>query len=411
MPAQAEVASTKYTWKKMVDWAIDHEVDIVVMAGDLIDQDNRYFEAIGPLQDGFDRLNKKGISVYVVTGNHDFNVLAGIIQNKKYNNVHLLGADGSWEKKIYQDEKEMIQFVGWSFPHKHVQEDPLTNIDRLELDPNLPTIGILHSEADNPKSNYGPVDLDNLRTAGPDAWILGHIHKPTVLNTNDPYIAYPGSPHALNSGEPGIHGPLLLEADGKEQPRVKRIPLSPVRYETVEVAVQPGNDESALRDSVIATLREKAQNLVTELEEVSFLVFDIEMTGNHPAASQIDHWADQAVEKYTQELETGTAVIIRKVVNHVEPAVEDMEELAKTPSPAGKLADTILAIEQGRTTPFLEKLTERWEVQLQRINRSRTYAPLNDKKRLASNSTNEARDYILQECHRMLNHLINQQQQ
>ena len=411
MPAQAEVASTKYTWKKMVDWAIDHEVDIVVMAGDLIDQDNRYFEAIGPLQDGFDRLNKKGISVYVVTGNHDFNVLAGIIQNKKYNNVHLLGADGSWEKKIYRDEKEMIQFVGWSFPHKHVQEDPLTNIDRLELDPNLPTIGILHSEADNPKSNYGPVDLDNLRTAGPDAWILGHIHKPTVLNTNDPYIAYPGSPHALNSGEPGIHGPLLLEADGKEQPRVKRIPLSPVRYESIEVVVQPADDESALQDSVIATLRKKAHDLVTELEEVSFLVFDIEMTGNNPAANSISHWASRAAKEYTQELETGTAVIIRKVVNHVEPAVEDMEELAKTPSPAGKLADTILAIEQGRTTPFLEKLTERWEIQLQRINRSQTYAPLNDKKRLASNSTNEARDYILQECHRMLNHLINQQQQ
>jgi DNA repair exonuclease SbcCD nuclease subunit len=381
------------------------------MAGDLIDQDNRYFEAIGPLQDGFDRLNKKGISVYLVTGNHDFNVLAGIIQNKKYNNVHLLGSDGSWEKRIYRDEKEMIQFVGWSFPHKHVQEDPLTNIDRLELDPNIPTIGILHSEADNPKSHYGPVDLDNLRAAGPDAWILGHIHKPIVLNTNDPYIAYPGTPHALNSGEPGIHGPLLLEADGKKQPRVKRIPLSPVRYESIEVAVQPADDESALHDSVIASLRKKAQDLVTELEEVSFLVFDIEMTGNNAAANSISHWTSRAVDEYTQELETGTTVLIRKVVNHVEPAVENMKELAKTPSPAGKLADTILALEQGRTTPFLERLMEKWEMQRQRINRSGTYTPLDDKKRLAEPEQKQAREYILQECHRMLNHLINQQQE
>jgi uncharacterized protein (DUF1919 family) len=88
-----------------------------------------------------------------------------------------------------------------------------------------------------------------------------------------------------------------------------------------------------------------------------------------------------------------------------------MEELARNTSPAGKLARTILSIEQGQTTPFLERLMEKWEMQRQRINRSGTYTPLDDKNRLAVAGEKPAREYILQECHRMLNHLINQQQQ
>lgn len=415
VPTDAEESSTRHTWKRMVEWAIGHDVDVVVMAGDLIDQDNRYFEAIGPLQDGFDRLSQKGIAVYLVAGNHDFSVLAEIIRNKEYENIHLLGANGSWEKKTHRGEQGTVQFAGWSFPNKYVREDPLASFDRLELDPNMPTIGILHSEADNPDSKYGPVDRGNLRSAGPDAWILGHIHKPTPLDKEapieTPFIAYPGTPHALNSGEPGVHGPLVLEIDGKEKIRVNRVPLSPVRYESIEATVQPSDDEATLRDSLTTALREKAHELLTELEGVSFLVFDIELTGNNPAASKMDHWAQQAVEKYSQELETGTTVLIRKVVNHVEPAVEDMEELARNTSPAGKLAKTILAIEQGQTTPFLERLMEKWEMQRQRINRSGTYTPLEDKNRLAEAGEKPARDYILQECHRMLNHLINQQQQ
>ena len=408
MPGQAEEASTKYTWKKMVDWAINHEVDIVVMAGDLIDQDNRYFEAIGPLQDGFDRLNKKGISVYLVTGNHDFNVLADIIRNHRYDNIHLLGAGGQWEKKMYLNDTEPIQFVGWSFPHQHVQEDPLAGFDELELDPNLPSIGILHSEADNPKSHYGPVDPDALRTAGPDVWILGHIHKPTVLNT-DPYIAYPGSPHALNSGEPGAHGPLLLEIEGKEDIRVHRLPLSPVRYQTATVPVKPADDEYSLRDTIVSTLMQQAQELLPQIENTAFLIFDLEMKGHNAAANKVGQWAAQAVENYERELETGTRVRVRKTTSQVQPAVENLEELAQTPSPAGKLAETILAIQKDENTPFLKEMTEKWEMQLQRINKAATYEPLRNK-RLVDFNRKQARSHILQECNRLLNHLINQKQ-
>jgi len=411
VPADSEESSTKHTWRRMIDWAIGNDVEAILMAGDIIDQDNRYFEAIGPLQAGFDKLSKQGIQVYLVTGNHDFDVLADIIRNNRYDNIHLLGADGTWEKKIHHGSTGTIQLAGWSFPSRYVTEDPLASFDQLDLDPNEVTIGLLHSEANNPESRYGPVDLGSLRTNRPDAWILGHIHKPTTLHEDAPYIAYPGTPHALNSGEPGAHGPLLLEIEGKDEIRVKSLPLSPVRYETITIPVEPADDESSLRDTISSTLMKQAQQLLPEMENTSFLVCDLHLTGHNAAANQVGRWAARAVADYEQELETGTHVMVRKATSQVQPAVENLEELAGTPSPAGKLAETILAIQKEESTPFLQELTEKWEMQLQKINRAATYEPLNANNRLVDFTPQQARSYILHECNHMLNHLINQQQQ
>ncbi len=410
VPSGDEESSTKHTWKNMVDWAIEHEVDLLLLSGDIIDQDNKYYEAIGPIQKGFDRLNKNGITVYLVTGNHDYDVLAEIIRGNKYEHIHLLGADGNWEKKVYNSKEGTLQIAGWSFPNKYVTENPMAKFNELELDPNAVTIGLLHGEVDSLESKYGPLQLSDLKFAGADAWILGHIHKPLRFSSEAPYIAYPGSPHALDPGENGGHGPVLIEVNGKNDMKVERIPLSSIRYEKISVAIEQGDDEAAVRDSITSTLLQEGQKLLPELENVAFLVYDIVLEGTHTAVNELYDRTNKIVQDYEQELETGTRIIVRKVENNVQPAVENLEGLAENPSPAGKLAETILAIKQGRTTPFLDKLTEEWRVKLQKINKAGTYSPLKQNGRLPEFDDKMAREAILHECNRLLNKLINQQQ-
>ena len=286
----------------------------------------------------------------------------------------------------------------------------MTKFDELELDPNAVTIGLLHGEVDSLESKYGPISLSELKFTSAEAWILGHIHKPIEFSPKAPYIAYPGSPHALDPGEPGSHGPILIEVHGKNDIKVERIPLSPIRYEKISVVVEPEDDEASVRDSITSTLLQEGQRLLPELEPVAFLVYDIVLEGTHKAVNDLFNWTSQVVQDYEQELETGTRITVRKVENNVQPAVENLEELAENPSPAGKLAETILAIQREKTTPFLNKLTESWKVKFQKLNKAGTYSPLQQDGRLSEYDDEMARRAILHECNQLLNELINQQQ-
>ncbi len=120
--------ATKVTWKRMVDLAIADNVDAIIIAGDIIDRDDHYYEAIGQLQSGFDKLNNANIEVLMVAGNHDFDVTTEIMQDGRFGNVTLLGANGNWEVVTREKEEFKIQFIGWSFPSLHYTKDPSAKI-------------------------------------------------------------------------------------------------------------------------------------------------------------------------------------------------------------------------------------------------------------------------------------------
>src|SRR5690606_3846633 len=70
VPPDARYLSVEAVWHSTVDCAIEHRVDALVLTGDVADDSNQYFEAIGPLRSGIQRLVDAGIPVFAVAGNH-----------------------------------------------------------------------------------------------------------------------------------------------------------------------------------------------------------------------------------------------------------------------------------------------------------------------------------------------------
>ncbi len=408
----APESATKYTWERIVDYTIRNEIDVLALTGDIVDQDNRYFEAIGPLQTGFARLKQQEISVFIVAGNHDFDVLSQLIDSERYDNVHLLGATGNWEMKTFSKNGEKIQFAGWSFPSRHVSEDPVLKFNIKEIDSNITTIGLIHGDVNVPDSKYAPIDLNNFSTTPVHLWILGHIHKPHKLQGSGSMIHYPGSPHALSSREQGTHGPILLNIRSHEDIQVKQIPLSPVRYESLFIDITESSDEDSVRDRITSKLLEDAQSKIMELEGVSFLIYNIILKGKHSKIRELETWASPILEDYEQEIDsTETRVFVRKIQIDVQPKVENMKELAQESSPAGVLARTIVALQKGETTDFADNLLEEWQLVHNNITQAGTYQPLRTTERHQSEQNQEATQYILNECNRILTELIGQQKQ
>jgi len=403
-------SSVKFTWDRIVAYAVDEQLDALLLAGDIVDRDNRFFETIGPLQQGFDALGNAGIPVVMVSGNHDFDVLPDIIRNREYDHVHLLGEKGEWESKIINTRTGDLQVLGWSFPKQHIMEDPLLqlSVQNLEPDPNLPTVGLLHGDLYDRKSHYAPTDLTGFPSGVPHAWVIGHIHKPDIVRAHDPLVLYPGSAQALSAKEPGIHGASLLSFDGRTV-RSEQVPLSPVRYEPLPVDVTGIDHQTDFRNRVLEQMRNYVVANVMKLENVSHMIFDIMLTGQHPSVTDLDKWS-QFADELEQQMEAETAVSVRKMINMAEPVVENLEELAKQPTPPGMIAKLILELESGNSTEFSGELIMDLKDQISSANRSGTYQPLSRFDEHIPDSDESARDLLLKESRQLLGELLSQKE-
>ena len=408
-------SSATYTLNRMVEYAIDEDIDALFLAGDVVDRDNRYFEAIGPVQKAFERLGEAGIPVVMVTGNHDYDVLPDIVRNQSYPYVHLLGEKGRWEAKTIDTKSGKLQVIGWSFPNQYVTEDPLLllSVKTLNLNPNLPTFGLLHGDLYDRKSQYAPLNLSDFPADGPHVWVIGHIHKPDVIRSQEPKVFYPGSPQALSAKEPGVHGPTLLSFDGSAL-QSEQIPLSPVRYELIRLDVNGIENESDFRTHLTQQMREFVQTHIGELEHVSHVVCDIELTGKHHSLNELDNWSHLA-DQLEQQPDSDTLITVRKVVNLAQPVVGNLKELAQQPTPPGLLAKLILELESdsdsGSSPSLVQTLMSKQKEEINRANRSATYRPLSRFDNQVPDTDDASKEILLRESRQLLSELLSQQEE
>ena len=245
-------------WRLAVDFALADEVDAVLLAGDVVEQEDDFYEAYGDLRRGVDRLAAAGIPVLAVSGNHDVQVLPRLADAVP--GFRLLGRDGAWEvREVAGRDGRRVQVLGWSFPERRVSTSPLAahELPALESGP-APVVGLLHCDRDAAGSPYAPVRSAELAQAPVDAWLLGHVHRPDRLAPPRP-IGYLGSLTGLDPGEAGPRGPWRLECVGPDL-ALEHLPLAPLRWEEVEVAldgIESAEEVHTLAVSALDTLHER----------------------------------------------------------------------------------------------------------------------------------------------------------
>jgi exonuclease SbcD len=411
VPENAGIFQARENWNRIVDWAINNRVDAVALTGDIVDKDNCFFEAVGALQKGFRKLADNQIEVYAVAGNHDYEVLPQVIRSGKLTNVHLLGSDGNWELDLFTKGKEKVYFMGWSFTKQYTREDPLSMFRMPETDPGIPTIGLLHGDVYTQGSKYAPVNVEKLKTIRIDVWILGHIHKPDVLNDVNPYVCYPGSPLALSGKETGIHGPLLFTVNNNNVNKPERVILSPVRFEDIAIDITGTEDKENFRLRLTGGIMETAESLEGECPDSKCLVCSIECTGIHKDASLLESWSKELADNYELGRHGDTTIYVRAVSINVVPEITNIRELSDQKTPVGFLAGIITAIEDGKDDERLSQLINKWKDDYRRINRSDTYLPLSKDRESGDLADKAARRYLLRESRRLLGELLKQKQE
>lgn len=313
-------------WQLVVDKALELAVDVLLLAGDVIEHEKAWLSVYEPLVSGLRRLAEAKIRTIAVAGNHDWEIFGRLVAEEEQ--ITVLGRGGTWEHVNHGG----VRFIGWSFGQTHHDRNPFETFVP-ELVGSALTIGVLHTDFGTSVSRYAPTQGRDYLSRAVRYWVLGHIHSggPVIEGT----ALYCGSPFALDSSERGEHGVWLIEQESTaswKQPRF--IPLSPLRYEEVAVDV---TDLVEIED-VRSSLRKQVRSFADDLNFAGTLYVTIRFTGQLTTGLCLDAVMGDAAEEVSFPAKEGIACTVMPAYSDATTPMFDLERLAE-----GSGADALLA--------------------------------------------------------------------
>jgi DNA repair exonuclease SbcCD nuclease subunit len=196
------------TFQRMVEYAAAHEVEGILIAGDLFDKKNISAKARNAVMEAI--LHHPDIQFFYLRGNHDGDhVLASM--NIQPDNLHLFG--DTWTTYALGD---VVRISGLELDENNAPQAAVS----LVLDADKFQIVMLHGQESEhqTKRKAEVIGIRELRGHFIDYLALGHIHSHKVekLDARGIYC-YPGCLEGRGYDEAGIHGFELLEIDEQKK--------------------------------------------------------------------------------------------------------------------------------------------------------------------------------------------------
>lgn len=403
----AEFSASKML-EKLVEFAIVQQVDALLFAGDLIDEESKYFEAICSLEAAFYKLSVHGIEIFTTAGNHDYDVLPKIAKNNsKY--LHVLGEKGVWERSTFKRNNITLQILGWSFPEKYYPHSPIisfpknleqTGLEQTSLNQtgvmqtslqNAIKIALVHGDLTGDK-NYAPIKKEELRGLDVDLWIIGHYHRGEHMGN----LLLPGSPQGMDfgSGEIGLHGPWIAEIkDGKID--LMQIQISPILFDELHFQMDEFQDENLFKESLFHALMQKSYELKNKCENLEVIVWRIWVRGKTSLKLEL---LEKAVEELKGEAISlrGFEILISEIFFCTQNAI-DINMLAEDDNLLGVLA-TLL-----KDDTLLEQAAEELSKKLQSAQKTPLFSPL-----VSTITQEECKNLLKESANRILEKLLEQ---
>ena len=216
----------------LVDQALEHQVDFVLIAGDIYNTKRVNIKAQSLFVDQMKRLEDANIAVFMIRGNHDFLTTEDkALTLPLPENVYTYSVDV--QTHIFKTKNnERVAISGFSYETRWVFDHKVTDYPTRRSDVNL-HIGMLHGSLDGTEASYAPFSLQELRQKNYDYWALGHIHQRQELAPN---IHYPGNIQGLHKNETGPKGALLVEWTPQAQ-EITFLPTAPIIWESLAVDI------------------------------------------------------------------------------------------------------------------------------------------------------------------------------
>jgi DNA repair protein SbcD/Mre11 len=199
------------TFRRILEDARLHEIDFVLIAGDLFEQDRITPDTVEFLKQQFESLNT--VRVFISPGNHDPAMKGSPYKEENWpSNVHIFDAE---EFQPIELPDLGVRVTGFGFVHAFLED---RHFQRLPVLPGeLVNIVLAHgsdiSRVPKGKTRHGPFTIEEITGKNIHYCALGHYHQQHQLHNpiDNTQIWYSGIPEGRGWDEEGACGYLLGE--------------------------------------------------------------------------------------------------------------------------------------------------------------------------------------------------------
>ena len=229
--------------RRMVDWANDHAVDVMLLSGDLFDSDRMYSQTARTLAPALARFRGR---IFLSPGNHDFYAPGSgydavdwpdnvhIFTSRRPQTVLLRSLNASVTGAAFTSAEEWEPFDGTSFSGG---DAPIR-------------LGVLHGEVTRGESKYRAIPPAEIEKTNLTYLALGHVHRCAgVQRAGNTAYAYPGCLPGRGFDETGDKGFLYGEIT-PEKVELEFIPFAPRRYQSVTADITDRDPADAVRQAL-----------------------------------------------------------------------------------------------------------------------------------------------------------------
>lgn len=312
---------------RLLAFCKENNVDVLLIAGDLFDNENIEPEVLEQLRAGFSDIAET--DVYIAPGNHDALTKSSPYRRVEWpDNVVIFDGEGS----VIERADKGYRIWGRGFEHTFVNNRLLSGV-RLKRD-ELVNIGVLHGQLVGKSGTaiYNPITDGDIEKSNMDYLALGHIHKQTeALKKGNTFYAYSGTIEGQGFDEDGIkgfyYGEITRDQLNEGWQGLEYISLAARRYTILEVNISQAESKS----DIMRLIMEAVEG--SDSEHFEDDLYKIRLTGDISQDMIInseDIKADLAARLYFVKVKDGTGLLI------------NYEELAKENSLKGMFVASML---------------------------------------------------------------------
>lgn len=262
-PAASEERRTglRRTFRRMMDYAAEQKVDLVLIPGDLFDCSFISRDTALMLCESFSAVS---CPVVISPGNHDPYTPGSIYASGKLpDNVHIFKT----ENPSHFDFPQLGAAVwGCAFTRERYENSVLASIHALRED----RINILcqHGDTRSLLSTKAPLSPRDIAYRGFTYAALGHIHippEPIVIDRTT--VAYPGCPEGRSFDDPDFGGALMVTIQNGVT-TLEKIRFAENRYMTERLDITGAADDGSTADKITLLISERGYGPETSLRVI-----------------------------------------------------------------------------------------------------------------------------------------------